>query len=208
MITVIAAALVVGCVAGLASRRLIEIETDAPIRLWVPVLATGLLSAAVAWRLDWSWSLPAYLYFAAISVPLAVIDLRTHRLPNQLTLTAYPALAVLLLLPALVDGQWTDLGRAGLGAAALLVFFALLHVINPAGMGLGDVKLAGPMGGILGWGSWTAVFAGTLVGFLLGAVVGLALMALKRANRKTALPFGPFMLVGAWAAILMVPWPI
>ncbi len=207
MITAIAAALVVGCLLGLLSRAIIERETDAPISAWIPVVATGLLSAVAAWRFEWSWDLPAYLYFAAVSVPLALVDLRTHRLPNRLTLSGYPILAVLLLLPAMVEGRWQDLGRAGLAGAALLAFFGVLHLINPAGMGLGDVKLAGPMGAILGWGSWSAVLVGTMAGFFLGAIVGLTLMALKRAGRKTALPFGPFMLAGAWLAIVAVPWP-
>jgi len=205
MTLLVVAALVAGCATGLLTRVIIERETDQPLHPLIPVVATGLLAAVVAWRIGWSWDLPAYLYFAAISIPLAIIDLRTHRLPNRLTLPAYPILAGLLLLPAVAGGLWEDLGRAILAGAALLVFFGIFHVINPAGMGLGDVKLSGTMGALLGWGSWTTLMAGTLAGFILGAVVGLTLMALKRANRKTALPFGPFMLIGAWAAILLPP---
>jgi len=205
MTLVVVAALLAGCAAGLLTRGTIERETDQPLHPAVPVAATGVLAAVVAWQVGWAWDLPAYLYFAAVSIPLAIIDLRTHRLPNQLTLTAYPILTGLLLLPALAEGSWEDFGRAILAGAALLAFFGILHVINPAGMGLGDVKLSGPMGALLGWGSWSTLMVGTLAGFLLGAVAGLTLMALKRANRKTALPFGPFMLAGAWAAILLSP---
>jgi leader peptidase (prepilin peptidase) / N-methyltransferase len=160
------------------------------------------LAAGAVWRFGWSWELPAYLYLAAITVPLTVIDLREHRLPNALTLTAYPTVALLLAVPAAVAGSWGDYGRALLGGVTLLALYALLHLINPSGMGLGDVKLAGPLGALLGWLSWSHVFMGTLVGFVAAAVVGVGLMLAGRATRQSALPFGPFMLAGAWVAIL------
>jgi leader peptidase (prepilin peptidase) / N-methyltransferase len=200
MIIALTAAL--GLALGWLLTPLITRETAAGIPRAVPTVLTGLLCAGVGWRFGLSWDLPAYLCFAAISIPLAVIDLRTQRLPNVLTLPAYPAVAVLLLVPAVAEGRWSDLGRAALGGAALLALFAVLHLVNPAGMGLGDVKLSGTMGAMLGWLSWADVLVGAFVGFVLGAVVGLALMAVGKAGRKTALAFGPFMLAGAWAAIL------
>jgi leader peptidase (prepilin peptidase)/N-methyltransferase len=69
-------------------------------------------------------------------------------------------------------------------------------------MGFGDVKLAGVLGLYLGWLGWSEVIAGGFLGFLLGGVVGGALMAMHRAGRKSSLPFGPFMLLGAFVAIL------
>ena len=138
-----------------------------------------------------------------MSVPLAVIDLRTLRLPNVLTLSAYPIVAVLLLLPAVLDDAWTAYVRALLAGAAVLALFVVLHLINPSGMGLGDVKLAGPMGALLGWLSWQVAMVGVVIGFALVAVVGIAMILARRADRKSALPFGPFMLAGAWVAILV-----
>ena len=149
------------------------------------------------------WELPAYLYFAAVSVPLALIDLRTLRLPNLLTLSAYPIVAGLLLIPALAAEGWSAYVRALMSGAIVLALFVVLHLVNPSGMGLGDVKLAGPMGAMLGWVSWQATLMGVVMGFALVAVVGVALIAARRANRKSALPFGPFMLAGAWIAILI-----
>ena len=157
----------------------------------------------MGWWAGWSWALPVYVYFAIISVPLAIIDLRTHRLPNRLTLPAYPIVAVGVALPAIADARWSDLTRAAIGAVCLLGVYGLLHVINPAGMGLGDVKLAGPMGALLAWVSWSVLLVGTFLGFALGAVVGLLLLATKRVGRKSALAFGPYMLAGAWLAILL-----
>lgn len=194
---------IAGIVAGMALRRVVTAETASPASAVLLGLATGMLAALTAWRFGPAWELPAYLYFAAVTVPLAVIDLRTLRLPNVLTLSAYPIVAALLLLPALAEGSWSSYARAMLAGVIVLALFLVLHLVNPSGMGLGDVKLAGPMGAVLGWVSWQAVFVGVVVGFVLAAGVGLAMLAARRANRKSALPFGPFMLAGAWTAILV-----
>jgi leader peptidase (prepilin peptidase) / N-methyltransferase len=204
LVTVLAA--LIGLAAGWLFSGRIEAESEAPVRPVWPALATGALSAAAAWHAGATWSAPVYVYFAVVSIPLAVVDLRTHRLPNAWTLTAYPLVAVGLLLPSAVAGSWSDLGRAVAGGGILLGVYLLLHLVNPSGMGLGDVKLSGPMGALLAWLSWSVLLVGTFLGFALGAVVGLGLMAVGRAGRKSALPFGPFMLAGAWIAILASAW--
>ena len=100
----------------------------------------------MAWRFGLAWDLPAYLYLGAVGVALAAIDLDTKRLPNVIVLPSYPVAAVLFLLPALLEGQWDNYVRAIAGAAALFGVFFLLALIHPAGMGFGDVKLAGVLG--------------------------------------------------------------
>ncbi len=199
----LALAALVGLSSGWAASRLINRETARSIPIAIPMLATAALCIAAAWRFGLAWDLPVYVYFAMVSVPLTIIDLRTHRLPNNLTLSAYPVVLLGLAAPAAIAGLWSELGRALLAGAVLLAFFSLLHVINPGGMGLGDVKLAGPMGALLGWAAWSAVITGTFISFVLAALVGLTLMALGRVGRRSALPFGPFMLAGAWVAILV-----
>ena len=84
----------------------------------------------------------------------------------------------------------------------LLSFYFLLVVIYPRGMGLGDVKLAGVLGLVLGWLGWGELAVGGFLGFLFGAVVGGLLMLVRKAGRKTKIPFGPFMIVGALIAVL------
>ncbi|HEU5271231.1 MAG TPA: prepilin peptidase [Jatrophihabitans sp.] len=167
-------------------------------------LATGLLFVALAarlHRLQLLAALPAYLYFAAIGIALAVIDIDLKRLPNRIVLPSYPVLAVLLAGAAAADGDGWRLARAGLAAAALFGFFLALAFAYPAGMGFGDVKLAGLLGLVLGFLSWSAVLVGTFAGFLLGALIGIAVLASRRGNRKTAVPFGPFLIAGALVAI-------
>ena len=164
-------------------------------------LATAALFGALAWRFGPHAVLPAYLYLGAISVALALIDIDVHRLPNAIVLPSYAVAAVLLFVPAVVLGDWNQLVRAVLGGLALFAFYFLLVFVYPAGMGFGDVKLAGVLGIYLGWLGWGVLLVGGFLGFLLGGVVGGAMMAVRKAGRKSKIPFGPFMLAGALVAI-------
>lgn len=166
----------------------------------VELLTAALFVAVTVW-LGASWALPAYLYLAAIGVALSAIDLDTKRLPNAIVLPSYVVALVLLLLPAVIDGQWDAYLRAVLSGAALFAFYFLLAFIYPAGMGFGDVKLSGVLGIYLGWVSWALVALGTFTGFLLGAVVGIVVMLRGKGGRKTKVPFGPFMVVGTFLAL-------
>ncbi|WP_432829931.1 prepilin peptidase [Dactylosporangium sp. CA-092794] len=180
-------------------------DCAAPISVRYPLveLGTAALFVAVAARaggLGW-WSLPAWLYLAAIAVALALIDLDVLRLPNAIVLPSY-AVAPLLLLPAVIaERDWAAALRGVLAMAVLWTFYFLLSVVYPGGMGFGDVKLAGLLGLYLGWLGWSSVAVGTLAAFVLGGIAGLALMAAGRAGRRTALPFGPAMLAGALLAL-------
>jgi leader peptidase (prepilin peptidase)/N-methyltransferase len=186
--------------------RCADCRTPISPRYLVVELATGLLFAAVAYRvvdLDLVAAVPAYLYFTAIGVALTAIDLDVRRLPNAIVLPSYPVLAVLLTIAAAWHGDWWALARAGIGAAALFGFFFAVAFAYPAGMGFGDVKLAGLVGGVLAYLSWAALAVGAFAGFLLGAFVGVAIMLAGRGGRKTAVPFGPFMVAGALLALFI-----
>ena len=165
-------------------------------------ILTAVLFLLVAMVFGLSWELPAFLYLAAISVALALIDLDVKRLPNVIVLPSYPVSLLLLLVPAIVEDGWGDYLNAILGGVALFAFYFLLAFIYPAGMGFGDVKLAGVLGIYLGWLGWSVLIAGGFLGFLIGGCVGVILMLANRAGRKTAIPFGPFMLAGAFLAIV------
>ncbi len=163
---------------------------------------TGVLFAVLAWRFGLSWDLPAFLYFAAVAVALALIDIDVKRLPNVITLPSYAVAGLLLLVPAAVGGRWGDYLTAWLGALALFAFYFLVAFVYPAGMGFGDVKLAGLIGLYLGWLGWGSLLVGAFLGFLLGALFGVALLLLGRGGRKTRIPFGPYMLAGAFLAVI------
>jgi leader peptidase (prepilin peptidase) / N-methyltransferase len=164
-------------------------------------LATGAAFAAVAAWLGPSWALPAFAYLAAISIALTLIDLAVHRLPDPIVLPSYLIGGVLLGVASLAAHDGGSVVRAVIGGAALWVLYLVLVLVYPAGMGLGDVKLAGVLGMYLGWLGWAELAVGAFLGFLLGGLSGLGLMLAGRAGRKTMIPFGPFMLAGAWLAI-------
>jgi leader peptidase (prepilin peptidase)/N-methyltransferase len=165
-------------------------------------LVTGAVFVALTLRIGLSADLPAFLYLGAVGIALAMIDIDCKRLPNALVLPSYAVAGVLLGVAALVDGRPEDLLRAALGGVALYGFYFVLALVYPAGMGFGDVKLAGVLGIYLGWLGWGELVVGAFLGFLFGGVVGLLLMAVRRAGRKSSLPFGPYMLAGAFVAIL------
>ena len=165
-------------------------------------LGTGAGFAVMALRFGLSPVLPAFLLLAALAPALAVIDLRWRRLPDPLTLPAYPAAALLLAVGALaIPGGPRHFLSALAGMAAAWLFFALLALIHPAGLGWGDVKLSGVLGLYLGWFGAAAVAAGLLGAFVLAALAGLGLIAAGRATRRSQIPFGPFMLASAIAVI-------
>ena len=164
---------------------------------------TALLFVALTARFGPSPVLPAYLYLAAVAVALAVIDLRVRRLPDAIVLPSY-LVAALLMVPAGAAGaDWWSAGRGLLAMVALLTLYLVIALAYPGGMGFGDVKLAGLLGLYLGWLGWSSVWVGTLTGFVLGGLTGVALLATGRAGRRTAIPFGPFMLAGALLALFI-----
>ncbi|MEV8122623.1 A24 family peptidase [Streptomyces sp. NPDC085944] len=163
---------------------------------------TALVCAALAAATGTRPELAVWLLLAPVGVLLAVVDLKVRRLPDPLTLPLAGAVLVLLGLTALVPehaGEWTT---ALLGALALGVGYLVLFLVNPAGMGFGDVKLALTAGAALGWYGWPTLMLGTFAGFLLGALYGGALLVARRADRKTAIPFGPFLVAGAFLGVL------
>lgn len=171
-------------------------------------LGTALLFAAVAW-----WALAAnqsagavitlavFLFLAAASVALALIDLDTHTLPNSLVLPA--GLVALVGLPAVsfLVGEPGRLIVMFTGGAGLFLLYLVLALVRPGGMGAGDVKLAGVLGLYLGWLGWAPLLVGAFGAFLLGGLYGIALLLGRRATRNSGIPFGPWMLASAWLAI-------
>ncbi|MFB6843867.1 prepilin peptidase [Streptomyces sp. NPDC056373] len=166
-------------------------------------IATALICALLAAATDTRPELGVWLLLAPAGVLLTVVDFRVRRLPDPLTLPFAAAALALLGLTALVPehaGHWTT---ALLGSLALGGGYFVLFLINPAGMGFGDVKLALGTGAALGWYGWPTVMLGTFAGFLLGALYGGALVVTRRATRKTAIPFGPFLIAGAFLGLLV-----
>jgi leader peptidase (prepilin peptidase)/N-methyltransferase len=175
---------------------------------WVPVLAVP--AAAVGGTPLAGLPTVVLLTYALALVwalVLAVIDLEVLRLPDRLVLPAYPVVVLLLALAAVLTGDAGALLRALACAGLAVACFLLAALLSPGsgGLGLGDVKLAGVLGALLGWLGWREAAFGLLGGFVVGAAVSLLLLALRRVDRQGSLPFGPSMLAGAYLCCLLSP---
>lgn len=166
-------------------------------------LATGALFASAALRFGAAWVLPAYCAFFAVLLAVAVIDLEHFIVPNRIVFPTLLASVPLLAVVALVDGAWGDLATALVGAVAASGGLLLIHLIHPKGMGMGDVKLALVLGLFLGWLDLAHVALGLFLGFFLGAVGGVLLIALRLRSRRDHVPFAPFLAGGALVAVLV-----
>ena len=148
-------------------------------------------------------------YAAALvwGLVLAFIDLDVRRLPDWLTLPALPIAAGLLAACSAVTGDWPAIARAAAcaGIAVLTFFGAALLSPGAEGLGLGDVKLAGTLGGLLGWIGWWNALYGLLTGFVLGGLVAVVLLLSRRADRKSHLSFGPAMIAGGYLWAVLPP---
>lgn len=176
--------------------------TRRPLLLAVVVIASAVL---VTLRLGPVPALPAYLVLCLAGTTLAAVDVRTLRLPDAVLLPTGVAVLLLLGLAALLDDSGPAFVRALAVAAAGFLVFLVLALINPAGLGFGDVKLAGVLGLAVGHLGWNVAVSALLVSFVSVAFTGVVLLALRRITRSSALPFGPFMLVGTLLAVLLGP---
>jgi leader peptidase (prepilin peptidase) / N-methyltransferase len=183
-------------------------DCDVPISPRYPAveLMTAVLFVTVTVRLlqlDLVAALPAFLWFVAAGIALAMIDLDVGRLPDIIVLPAYPILTVLLTAAALVSHDPGALLRAAIGASASYALYYLAALAFPGGMGFGDVKLAGVVGGMLAFVSYPVLLVGVGAAFVLGATTGMAAMVAGRVSRTSAVPFGPFMVAGALVSIFV-----
>jgi len=188
-------------------RHLDERDRPLPRHSWWLVIAVALAWAGLTFRLGGfaQWSLlPAYLYLGVVGAALAHVDLDVHRLPDLIVLPSYPISFVLLLVPTLVTGQGGLLVRAVLAGLALFTLYLVLALVSPGGggLGFGDVKLAGVLGLFLGWVGWSPVVVSVMAAFLIGGLLALTLLLLRRASRSSHIAFGPAMILGAWVALL------
>jgi leader peptidase (prepilin peptidase)/N-methyltransferase len=184
-------------------------ERHLEVRAWsVPVLVVlGALAAGPFLADQPPVVLGTYLLALVWAVVLAVVDLEVRRLPDRLVMPAYPIAAVLLTICSLATGDQAALIRAVTCAGAGVAGFLLAALVSPGGrgLGLGDVKLAGVLGGLLGWWGWSDALVGLLSGFVLGGVGALLLLVARRVDRRSDMAFGPAMLLGAYLCTLLAP---
>lgn len=169
--------------------------------LVLAVVSAAVLGAMSA-RIGDDVVLAAYCILGLSLVAISAIDFERFLIPNRLV---YPTAAVvgpLFVIASAVDHRWGSLARAAIAAAAAFVAFLAVHLAVPQGMGFGDVRLAGLVGLASGWLGLGHAFVAFFTAFVFGALVGVGVMAAGRGGRKTRIPFGPFMALGAVVAVV------
>jgi leader peptidase (prepilin peptidase) / N-methyltransferase len=165
-------------------------------------LSTGVVLALLLGRFGGQADMVAFGFFGVLGVALAAIDIAVQRLPDPLTLPAYPILIALLTGAAIAGHDFAALLRALLGGLALVGLYLMLALASAGQLGGGDVKLAGIAGMALGWLGWPILIFGAALGFALAAIATVALLAARRLTLRSAICFGPFLLAGALLAML------
>jgi leader peptidase (prepilin peptidase)/N-methyltransferase len=166
---------------------------------------TAALFGLMVMRITDIWAYLAFCVLCTGLIALTLIDLRTHRLPREITYITLGLGGPMLLVSAFVSGDRERSLGLLLGAGGALLVMLLLYIVSKGGLGDGDVRLSPLLGAYLGWISPSALVSGFLLSFFLGAVVGVLLMIFDSADRKTALPFGPFLAVGTLVTIVLPP---
>ncbi|MCI2957308.1 prepilin peptidase [Agromyces atrinae] len=173
------------------------------LRVVVVLCGVAALIGLVA-RLGDDRALPVVVLLAVVAVPLAIVDLEEHRLPNHLVLPTTLVAATLLAAAAVATDAFDVLVRALLGGAVMFGLYLAGALASPRSVGMGDVKLAALLGLVLGWFGWSTWVAGLALAIVIGGVVAVLAVLLRRATLSSALPFGPSMLAGALAAVILI----
>jgi leader peptidase (prepilin peptidase)/N-methyltransferase len=175
------------------SYLILELVTAGAV--FLPFLAFHRILLIIAWEI-----------FIVIGISLSAIDLEHRRLPDRLTVSLFLFGLILLSADAIHSHRIHELKIALLSALSLGAFYWVVNFLSKGGMGMGDVKLAVPIGLFSGYQSGISVYVASMIGFALGSLIGLFMMAVGKASRKSTLPFGPFMIAGAMLTIWVTPW--
>jgi leader peptidase (prepilin peptidase)/N-methyltransferase len=180
---------------------------QAPISWQYPAveLATAALFAGTAARFGYAWELPAYLALFAGLLALSWIDVEQLLLPKAIVWPLLVLVAGLLLMASAATGQWHDLWVAVVCAAGWFMVFFALNFASPRILGFGDVRLAPVLGIGLGWLGVRYVILGFFAANLIGAVIGIALIAAKQIQRQQQIPYGVFLAAGTALAVFAGP---
>jgi leader peptidase (prepilin peptidase)/N-methyltransferase len=194
--------ILVGLIVGSFLTNVIDRSVNASESVFVIRCITAILFAVMAIRFDGGVTVVAFCVLMSGLLVLTFIDLRTHRLPREVTYIVMAIGAVLLSVSAIVDDQPRRMYMAALGAVISVSVMSVLYLLSRGALGDGDVRMSPLLGMYLGWLNPGLALVGLLYGFILAALVSAMLMIFGKANRRTAIAFGPFLALGTLAAIL------
>lgn len=168
-----------------------------PTRYPLVELLNAVLYVSVIWRFGIGWYTPAYFAFCSAMVVITFVDLEFQIIPDAITLSGIPIGLVagfLILIDPFVRASMLGFKNSLIGFISGGGLFYLIAVLSRGGMGGGDIKMMAMTGAFLGW---KAVLLTTFSASLIGSIVGIILIVFKGKGRKTKIPFGPFLSIGA-----------
>ena len=193
--------LLVGVIAeGIATDRSFQSIRTQPGRTPAVAIATALLFAVTPLAVDVDWVLPAYLWFVAVTVTLTLTDIDTKLIPNRILFPGTIVGLVLLMGGAIIEDG--PIVRPLAGGVIYFVLLLVLALIARGGFGFGDVKLAFLLGLFTAYQSWETLIVAVFAAFLLGGLVSAILVVFRIRSRKDSIPFGPYLVAGAYLAIV------
>jgi leader peptidase (prepilin peptidase)/N-methyltransferase len=151
------------------------------------------------------WQLPAYLVFLSSLLALSCIDLELLVLPKKIIYPTFLLVTLLLVMASAATDDWVRLFIGAICAAGWFTVFFLMNFASPRVLGFGDVRLAPLLGLALGWLGWRYVVLGFFSANVIGAVIGVSLIAMKRMKRDQPVPYGVFLAAGTALAIFAGP---
>jgi leader peptidase (prepilin peptidase) / N-methyltransferase len=194
--------ILVGLFVGSFLTSVIDRSVNASESVFLIRCITAMLFAMMAIHFGGGVTVAAFCVLMSGLLVLTFIDLRTHRLPREVTYIVMAIGAVLLSVAAIVDDQPRRMYMAAFGAVISVSVMSVLYLLSRGGLGDGDVRMSPLLGMYLGWLNPGLALVGLLYGFILAALVSAMLMIFGTANRRTAIAFGPFLALGTLATIL------
>jgi leader peptidase (prepilin peptidase) / N-methyltransferase len=172
---------------------------------WRSVVVAAVSGALLGGAIGLDWPLLFLLPLVPVSVALAFVDLQTHLLPTKIIWPTLAATVVLAAVAALAEGDPRAFVRAAVAGAVVFGLFHSLWRVHRQGMGYGDVRLSSIVGFVLGYLGWAELLVGVYGAFLVFAVLGVLRAAARRDRSalRTPLPFGPFLLAGVIAGVVL-----
>jgi leader peptidase (prepilin peptidase)/N-methyltransferase len=174
-------------------------------RYLVVELIGGALFAGLAARVGFVWELPAFLIFLSSLLALSCIDLELLVLPKKIIYPTLILVTLFLVAASAATHEWDRLLIGAIYGAGWFVVFFLMNFASPRVLGFGDVRLAPLLGLALGWLGWRYVVLGFFSANVIGAVIGISLIAMKRMKRDQPVPYGVFLAAGTTLAIFAGP---
>ena len=173
----------------------------------VPLLTTFIFGVCVALLValvNWPTPVTFIILLIIFGIPLSVFDVRHHRLPNLLTGSLFLSSLGAAIPSSILHDEKHHLVLSFCGAVAMIALYLLLALLSRGGLGMGDVKLAAPLGLISGFFGPQAVWLTNFIAILVGAIFAIGLLIFARAGVKSAIPFGPFMLFGQLLCLILL----